>query len=111
MRGMATEGPYSRIDIRLGRLAEAGSRLMALDTPSMSKPRRIGHSLGLLEVIFGLLWVIVMGAGCITLTLALSLRERGLPPGHSPSLDSCLRRNDGGGLVGEEISGNGIMTW
>ena len=36
----------------------------------------------------------------VTLTLALSLRERGFFPQHRASLDSCLRRNDGCGVVG-----------
>ena len=36
----------------------------------------------------------VEGVGWVTLTLALSLRERGVAP-----VDSCFRRNDGGGWL------------
>ena len=56
MRGVATDGPYSRADMRLGRWAEAGSRLMALDTPSMSNPSITIHrvSPGQIPVMVGL---------------------------------------------------------
>ena len=43
MRGTPTLGPYSRTDIRPGRLADSGSTLIAPDTPSMSKVSTTAH--------------------------------------------------------------------
>ena len=43
MRGAPTLGPYSRMDMRLGRLAESGLRFIDPDMPSTSKLRTATH--------------------------------------------------------------------
>ena len=43
MRGVAIDGPYSLIDIKLGRCAVLGLRLIAPVIPSTSNPRTMGH--------------------------------------------------------------------
>ncbi len=43
--GVATEGPYSLIDMRVGKFFEAGFRLIVPVTPSRSKLITIGHDM------------------------------------------------------------------